>query len=214
VSTLTGQKRLGRPTLTAEQLRQRKQSILDVTLTVVAEQGAGSVRLRDVASAAGVSIGALQHYFDSRDQLIHEAFDRHARYVVETIEKADDPVAEPWPRLAAVLDAVAGQPDFPRRCALWIEFAAAAQHDAQLRDLMDGAYEAWRTMLRTVVDAGIRASAFQPTLPAEAVVWCLVALIDGFELAVTIEARGAKPTAVVEQLKDTAWVLLGCSGPS
>jgi AcrR family transcriptional regulator len=210
VLSLTGEKRLGRPTLTADQLRQRKQSILDVTLTVVAEQGADSVRLRDVARAAGVSIGALQHYFDSRDQLIHEAFDRHARYVVETIEEADDPAAEPWPRLAAVFDAVAGKPDFTRRCTLWIEFAAAAQHDAPLRDLMDGTYEAWRTMLRTVVDAGIRAKAFQPALSADAVVSCLLALIDGFELAVTIEARGAKPTAVLEQLKDTARVLLGC----
>jgi AcrR family transcriptional regulator len=191
-------------------VRQRKQSMLDVTLTVVAQQGADAVRLRDVAQTAGVSVGALQHYFDSRDQLICEAFDQHARYVVETIEKADDPAAEPWPRLAAMFDAVAGKPDFTRRCALWIEFAAAAQHDRQLRDLMDGAYEAWRTMLRAVVDAGVRAKAFRPALPPDAVVACLLALIDGFELAVAIEAGGAKPAAIVEQLKDTARVLLGC----
>ena len=208
--SLIGEKRLGRPALTADELRLRKQSILEVTLTVVALQGADAVRLRDVAQTAGVSIGALQHYFDSRDQLIHEAFDQHARYVVETIEKADDPAAEPWPRLAAMFDAVAGKPDFTRRCALWIEFAAAAQHDKQLRDLMDGAYEAWRTMLRAVVDAGVQAEAFQPALPPDAVVACLLALIDGFELAVTIEAGGAKPTAIVEQLKDTARVVLGC----
>ena len=208
--SLIGEKRLGRPALTADELRLRKQSILEVTLTVVALQGADAVRLRDVAQTAGVSIGALQHYFDSRDQLIHEAFDQHARYVVETIEKADDPAAEPWPRLAAMFDAVAGKPDFTRRCALWIEFAAAAQHDKQLRDLMDGAYEAWRTMLRAVVDAGVQAEAFQPALPPDAVVACLLALIDGFELADTIEAGGAKPTAIVEQLKDTARVLLGC----
>jgi len=210
VLSLIGEKRLGRPALTADELRQRKQSILEVTLTVVAQQGADAVRLRDVALTAGVSIGALQHYFDSRDQLIHEAFDQHARYVVETIEKADDPAAEPWPRLAAMFEAVAGKPDFTRRCALWIEFAAAAQHDKQLRDLMDGAYEAWRTMLRAVVDAGVQTKAFQPALPPDAVVACLLALIDGFELAVAIEAGGAKPAAIVEQLKDTARVLLGC----
>jgi AcrR family transcriptional regulator len=210
VLSLIGEKRLGRPALTADELRQRKQSILEVTLTVVAQQGAGAVHLRDVARTAGVSIGALQHYFDSLDQLIHEAFDQHARYVVETIENADDPAADPWPRLAAMFDAVAGKPDFTRRCALWIEFAAAAQHDKQLRDLMDSAYEAWRTMLRAVVDAGVRAEAFQPALPPDAVVACLLALIDGFELAVTIEAGGAEPAAIVKQLKATARVLLGC----
>ncbi len=210
MSSPTGQKRLGRPALTAGELRQRKQSILDDALAVVAEQGADALRLRDVATASGVSIGALQHYFDSRDRLVREAFDQHARYVVETIEKADDPGAEPWLRLAAVFDAVAGGPDFARRCVLWIEFAAAAQHDSQLRDLMNGAYEAWRTMLRTVVDAGIQAKAFHPALPADAIVACLLALIDGFELAATIEARGAEPAEVREQLKGTARVLLGC----
>ena len=103
-----------------------------------------------------------------------------------------------------------GRPDFTRRCALWIEFAAAAQHDRQLRDLMDGAYEAWRSMLRNVVDAGVQAKAFHPALSADAVVACLLALIDGFELAVTIDADGANPAAVLEQLKNTARVLLGC----
>jgi hypothetical protein len=80
----------------------------------------------------------------------------------------------------------------------------------QLRDLMDSAYEAWRPMLRTVVDAGIEAKAFQPTLSADAIVSCLLALIDGFELAVSIGARGAKPTAILDQLNDVARVLLGC----
>lgn len=75
---------------------------------------------------------------------------------------------------------------------------------------MNGAYEAWRTMLLTVVDAGVRAKAFQPVLPADAVVACLLALIDGFELAVTIEAGSTQPAAVVQQLMDTARVLLGC----
>jgi len=47
-------------------------------------------------------------------------------------------------------------------------------------------------------------------LPPDAVVACLLALIDGFELAAIIEAGGAKPAAIVEQLKDTERVLLGC----
>ena len=48
------------------------------------------------------------------------------------------------------------------------------------------------------------------SLPREQIVASYGALIDGFELAVAIEAGGAEQAAVVEQLKATARVLLGC----
>lgn len=199
----------GRPGLTEDQLRQRKWAILAVALTLVTEKGADAVRLRDVAQQARVSVGTLQHYFDSRDELIREAFDQHARDVVDAIGQAGDPVAEPWARLASVLSAVVMRPDFSQRSALWIEFAAASQHDAQLRALMDSAYEAWRGLLGDIVRSGIEAGVFRPSLPPESVVTCLLALIDGLELAVAIEVHGATPAAVLETLQAAASVLLG-----
>jgi AcrR family transcriptional regulator len=198
----------GRPALTDDQLRQRKRVILGDALILVAEKGADSVRLRDVALRTGVSVGALQHYFDSRDQLIREAFDQHARDVVDSIAKASDPAAEPWERLVAVLDAAVMRPDFSKRCVLWMEFAAASQHDGQLRALLDGAYEAWRRLLGDIVDSGIEARAFQPSLPSQSVVTCLLALIDGLELAGAIQVHGATPVAIFETLKDAARLLL------
>jgi AcrR family transcriptional regulator len=198
----------GRPALTEDQLRQRKRAILGVALTLVATQGADAVRLRDVALRAGVSVGSLQYYFDSRDQLIREAFDQHAREVVDSIALADDPTAEPWARLAAVLGAAVLKPDFCERCALWIEFAAAALHDDQLRTLMDSAYEAWRGLLANIVQEGIEDGAFHPSLPPRSVVTCLLALIDGLELAVAIQVHGTTPAAALGEIKDAARVLL------
>ena len=60
----------GRPPLRPGELARRKRAILDATLRLVAAQGAGAVRLRDVARESGVSVGSLQYYFDSRDQLV------------------------------------------------------------------------------------------------------------------------------------------------
>ena len=77
----------GRPPLPPGELSRRKQAILDATLRLVAAQGAAAVRLRDVARAAGVSVGSLQYYFDSRDQLVRAAFDQHARAVVDLHER-------------------------------------------------------------------------------------------------------------------------------
>ena len=198
----------GRPPLDAGELARRKRAILDATLGLVAAQGADAVRLRDVARESGVSVGSLQYYFDSRDQLVHEAFDQHARDVVALVTLADDVTAAPWARLAAVFEAATLRPDLRQSAALWMEFISAGLHDDQLRELIAGAYEAWRDLLAEVVRAGTEAGEFRPRLPPETAVACLVALIDGFELAVAIDVEDATPAAIAQRLKDAAAALL------
>jgi AcrR family transcriptional regulator len=198
----------GRPPLDPGELSRRKRAILDATLGLVAARGADAVRLRDVARASGVSVGSLQYYFDSRDQLIREAFDQHAREVVDLVKLAGDVSAAPGDRLAAVLEASIMRRDLRRSAALWMEFVAAGLHDDQLRTLLAGTYEAWRDLLAEVVRAGTRAGEFRPSLPPETVVACLVALIDGFELAVAIDVADATPAAIADKLKAAATALL------
>jgi AcrR family transcriptional regulator len=198
----------GRPPLDPGELSRRKRAILDATLRLVAAQGADAVRLRDVARESGVSVGSLQYYFDSRDQLIREAFDQHAREVVALVTLAGDVSATPRARLHAVLEAATLRPDLRGSSALWMEFVTAGLHDEQLRALLENAYEAWRDMLADVVRAGTETGEFRPLLPPETVVACLVALIDGFELAVAIDVADATPAAIVGKLKDAATALL------
>jgi AcrR family transcriptional regulator len=198
----------GRPPLGPGELSRRKRAILDAALRLVAARGAGAVRLRDVAHESGVSVGLLQYYFDSRDQLIREAFDQHARDVVDLVTLAGDVSATPGARLGAVIEAAVLRPDLRHSAALWMEFVTAGLHDDQLRALLAGAYEAWRDLLAEVVRAGTEAGEFRPLLPPETVVACLVALLDGFELAVAIDVADATPAAIAEKLKDAAGVLL------
>jgi AcrR family transcriptional regulator len=198
----------GRPPLEPGELSRRKRAILDTTLGLVAAQGTGTVRLRDVARESGVSVGSLQYYFDSRDQLIREAFDQHARAVVDLVKLADDVSATPWARLVAVLEASMLRRELRRSAALWMEFVTAGLHDEALRGLLAGTYEAWRDLLAEVVRAGTETGEFRPLLPPETVVACLVALIDGFELAVAIDVADATPAAIAEKLKGAATALL------
>ena len=52
----------------------RRDDLLTAAATVMGRMGFERMRLRDVASEAGVSIGLLQHYFETREQLGREAF--------------------------------------------------------------------------------------------------------------------------------------------
>jgi AcrR family transcriptional regulator len=206
--TLEVSRTSGRPPLAVGELARRKRAILEATLRLVADQGAAAVRLRDVARAAGVSVGSLQYYFDSRDELIRAAFDQHARDVVELVALAGDASATPPTRLGAVIEAAVLRPDLRRSAALWMEFVTAGLHDGDLRALLAGAYEAWRDLLAEVVRAGTETGDFRPLLPPESAVACLVALIDGFELAVAIDVADATPSAIAEKIKDAATALL------
>ncbi len=198
----------GRPPLPPGELSRRKRAILEATLRLVAGQGAAAVRLRDVARAAGVSVGSLQYYFDSRDELIRAAFDQHARDVVDLVALAGEASATPPARLAAVIEAAVLRPDLRQSAALWMEFVTAGLHDAELRALLAGAYEAWRDLLAEVVRAGTETGDFRPLLPPQTVVACLVALIDGFELAVAIDVADATPAAIAAKITDAATALL------
>lgn len=55
-----------------------RERILDEFIRIVAESGVDRATYRDVAEAAGVSLGAVQHYFPEKSQLIHEAW-THSR---------------------------------------------------------------------------------------------------------------------------------------
>lgn len=55
---------------------QRRMAIADAYLDVVAARGLPAATLRVVAEQAAVSLGRVQHYFPSKEQLLEAAFDR------------------------------------------------------------------------------------------------------------------------------------------
>jgi TetR/AcrR family transcriptional regulator, transcriptional repressor of bet genes len=54
----------------------RRAEIADALLKLVGERGLDGLSLRDVAAEAGVSVGRVQHYFRTKDQALHAAFER------------------------------------------------------------------------------------------------------------------------------------------
>jgi DNA-binding transcriptional regulator YbjK len=55
-------------------LEDRRSTILDATLRLIATDGVDSITHRRVATAADVPLGSTTYYFESREQLLREAF--------------------------------------------------------------------------------------------------------------------------------------------
>ncbi len=57
-----------------EPAEDRRSTILDATLRLIATDGVDSITHRRVATAADVPLGSTTYYFESREQLLREAF--------------------------------------------------------------------------------------------------------------------------------------------
>ncbi len=131
----------------------QRERILSAAERLLVTHGVERSRLRDVSEAAGVSIGTVQHYFDTRDRLIAELFDWSAERRLNAWLEAGPTGKDPWSRLTSLLHASLPEP-LLWRSRIWIEFCAMARDD-ELRGKLDRFYDAWRPPFRQVIEDGI-----------------------------------------------------------
>jgi AcrR family transcriptional regulator len=132
-----------------EQLSSRKPqevALTDALLGIVAERGLDHVSVREVASAAGVSIGTVQHYFPTKDGMLAAAFHE----VVRRIRTRMTSVC-PGPDVRRNMSAVLSEllPLDSSRAAearIQLAFAARAATSAALADIQ-------RTVLTEITEA-------------------------------------------------------------
>jgi AcrR family transcriptional regulator len=191
----------GRPRNERQRQAQRER-ILTAAEALLVSHGVERSRLRDVAEAAGVSIGTVQHYFDTRDRLIEELFDWSAERRLRAWTDAAPAGGGPWARLVALLEASLPEPAL-WRSRIWIEFCAMARDD-ELRAKLDRFYDAWRPPFREVIGEGTEAGAFHPAWPVEDIVDLFVVLIDGASVGIALQAPGVDAGQMRRLMLETA----------
>ncbi len=184
----------------------QRERILAAAERLLVTRGVDRSRLRDVSEEAGVSIGTVQHYFDTRDRLIAELFDWSAERRIRAWLDAAPTDGDPWQRLVSLLDASLPEP-LLWRSRIWIEFCAMARDD-ELRAKLDRFYEAWRPPYRKVIEDGIAAGVFRPIWPVADIVDQFIILADGASVAISLGAPGVTPEQLHRLLVETARVAL------
>ncbi|MGW2339585.1 TetR/AcrR family transcriptional regulator [Streptomyces sp. NPDC001661] len=185
-----------------------REDVLRAAALVLAERGLDAARLRDVARAAGVSIGALQHHFDTRDELFREAFEWSIEQLIARwrASAADEP--DPWHRFELLVQALTGDPELERRCATWTEFCASAARHPGLRDGVRSVHEEWLTLLTGIVEDGIAQGDFVPVIAVDTAIASVAVLVDGCDMAVAARG-GMTPERYADLLLGTARAMFG-----
>lgn len=199
----------GRQPLLDNEARQRQDLILTATLDCIAQKGLEGTRLKDVAAAAQVSVGTIQYYFDTKDELVLSAFRAHSEKVIARVNAAGPGSAPAWMGMQRMLHDFVSVGNFNRRTKMWVEFVAAATRDERIRQLIDEIYSAWRKVIHGYVEAGSADGTFSPRVAVDIAADALLAQMDGLEIAQAIQPKNSDTGRLQNLLIDTASALLG-----
>ena len=192
------------PESRAERARTTRQHLIATAIDVVRTRSYGAASLFEVAKAAGVTPGALQHHFGSRAVLMME--------VLQTILQANDDAGPPWPDAALALPERAQRYvhalwsrvyEPPRFLAAWSVYFGAADEDA-LQAPIVGLRKQLAQSLRKRFTQVFPESQAQPQL--QAFVNLLLSSLRGMGVA---RLFGADPAAESAQRQQLAAIIAG-----
>ena len=171
---------------------ERRRQIGDAVCRVIAARGLDAVSLRHVAAEADVSMGRVQHYFATKDELLMFAFELISERVAARLGavRSDDPAAY---LRSILLELLPVSPAALAEAPVLAAFLAQAVVEPRLGEPLrhgNGEMVAWL--------AGM-ISAVRPGGDPERDAMALLAFVDGLMLQVLI---GQVSVEVAEQLVD------------
>ena len=182
---------------------QRREQLAQLAVGLIQRRGAERATVRGIARAGGFSVGVLNHYFRSKDQLLAFTFEWLAQ---QTFTELDRTLAVTPPGLArvrAALEFMVPSAAAPSFIAIWVGLWSGATRNPALARIHRGYYTRWRRRLRLLLREAVRRGeiAAPPSLPLA--VDLLTAGIDGFWIGGSFEPRrfaGRRRRALVAAL--------------
>ncbi|MEP0156631.1 TetR family transcriptional regulator C-terminal domain-containing protein [Pseudophaeobacter sp.] len=167
---------------TRESAQQRKRTLIEATLELVAEKGVQGATVRGIADRAQVTQGLIRHYFSSKEELITAAFEHHMTQMTDlTFAPVADVKGSARDQLRVFVQSSLMPPVVdPRSIALWAGFLNKVQHDAQMKETHAKTYVQFRDRLENLIRAALE-EAERETEPARLyqLATACNALIDG-----------------------------------
>lgn len=173
----------------AERTNFRRAQVLEATVRVISERGIEGTRLVDVARSAKVSIGLIQHYFTTRDELLASAFDFFNDLWVSRWERVSGRAGDPVAKLTTLLRFCAFEFEgwHEVQWRIWVEFWSLCNRNPAFRAQYATIYDKFRKPFRDVIVEGVEKSVFVPRSSVEDIVDRTTGLIEGLRVHALLE---------------------------
>jgi len=159
---------------------ERKQQIAKAMWRVILDKGMEGATVRNIAEEAGLSLGALRHYFSNQDDLLVYAMTLVLERATERIESVVRQDLSPKERVMAVLlEIVPVNEETLAEMEVWFAFMAYVKHRKdELKVPGDGIWEGVQKLLSYLDASGLLREGLDLEMEMER----LYALIDGIAI--------------------------------
>ncbi|MER6087394.1 TetR/AcrR family transcriptional regulator [Streptomyces bluensis] len=134
----------------------RRRLIAEAAVPLIAERGYASVGVRDVAAAAGVSVGTVTYHFGSVQEVLSEAMVLHIERYYAALSEAAERASGSAEALRLLVDALFTE-DTDRHWRMWFDYWNAGDQDPDQGFARGQAqrYEAWHGQIRSLAGRGV-----------------------------------------------------------
>jgi AcrR family transcriptional regulator len=183
---------------------ERRRSIVDVGLRLLARQGFEGLRTRDVAAAAKINTATLHHYVATKEDIvaavaerIYELFQREHAPPIRARVGLDEPLLALRQQFADV--SFYGR-ERPELVAAYRELVGRASRDEAVRHLVDNLNAGWRNSINAILRRGQDAGVFRSDCNPSAVADMVIAASWGFLVLLQLTpAAYARACGEIEQ---------------
>jgi AcrR family transcriptional regulator len=165
---------------------ERRNEILETTCEVVIERGFAATRIADVAKRLAVSSSLIHYHFDSKEQLLAEAFEHYANKDVAEMEGEIENAPTALGKLDRVIQNYVPEGSDDVEWMLWIDGWGEALRNPMMKKISQQLDEQSTALLARIIRYGVESGEFSCPDP-DASAMRLTALVDG--LAVQFAAH-------------------------
>lgn len=177
---------------------ERRKQIAEATWRVISNQGMKGATVRNIAQEAGLSLGALRHYFSTQEELLAFAMKLVKDQATERIDetaKMDLPPKEKI--LKILLEIVPIDEDKMLEMDVWFAFTFHSRNSEEEFDVQyDGIYMGISKMVDYLAQNQLLRSDVNQQIETER----LYALIDGIALHALLEPQRVTKERIIEVL--------------
>lgn len=159
-----------------------KERIIEQTAPLFNQRGFSGSSLADIMAATGLHKGGIYNHFDSKEELVLQAFDYAAQRVSDrlTLKLADKHTnVERLLTIAAVFCDHVLNPPVPGGCPLLNTAVESDDTFPLLRERVCQAMDRWRERIRIVVRDGMTTGEFRERLEADVIATRFIATLEG-----------------------------------
>jgi AcrR family transcriptional regulator len=194
-----------RPRRTYKKSETSRQQVLEAAMRALAERGYARTSVSDIASAAGMSKGAVHYHFESKDDLIAQVLERCAVAMRDRVRDAWDAPGLPHERIRRALREMrearrTGSPEL----RVLADLMAQGIYDEKLRHSISQMFVQNREEVHRHLARGFDELGLKPRVSIEVIPRLVLGMLDGLALHDFFDPMSGEDDAVMTALESIA----------